>query len=209
MIGIQAFFIRGGQNWGHRSFFPAHTDDVPEDEVLTELPGAILRGGAAAAHDPASTASCPRRELLGRGARRARRAQGRVSGAAARRPAAADRAGQAQRRRGARPAPGRERRPRRKLLREVAELFELAEPPDRIEIYDNSHIQGTNALGAMVVAGPEGFRKGQYRKFNIKNARDRAGRRFRDDARGASRAASRARRPRIPIATRATGPIWC
>ena len=56
-----------------------------------------------------------------------------------------------------------------KLLQEVAELFELAEPPRRIEIYDNSHIQGTNALGAMVVAGPEGFIKGQYRKFNIKN----------------------------------------
>jgi excinuclease ABC subunit C len=56
-----------------------------------------------------------------------------------------------------------------KLLREVAELFELSEPPQRIEIYDNSHIQGTNALGAMVVAGPEGFIKGQYRKFNIKN----------------------------------------
>jgi len=57
-----------------------------------------------------------------------------------------------------------------KLLREVAELFELPEPPHRIEIYDNSHIQGTSAVGAMVVAGPEGFRKGQYRKFNIKQA---------------------------------------
>ena len=57
-----------------------------------------------------------------------------------------------------------------KLLQEVAELFELAEPPKRIEIYDNSHIQGTNALGAMVVAGLEGFIKGQYRKFNIKQA---------------------------------------
>jgi excinuclease ABC subunit C len=57
-----------------------------------------------------------------------------------------------------------------KLLAEVADLFELPEPPDRIEVYDNSHIQGTNALGAMVVAGPEGFRKGQYRKFNIRHA---------------------------------------
>ena len=57
-----------------------------------------------------------------------------------------------------------------KLLREVADLFDLAEPPQRIEIYDNSHIQGTNALGAMVVAGPEGFQKGQFRKFNIKRA---------------------------------------
>jgi len=54
------------------------------------------------------------------------------------------------------------------LLQDVADLFELSEPPQRIEIYDNSHIQGTNALGAMVVAGPEGFLKGQYRKFNIK-----------------------------------------
>ena len=50
----------------------------------------------------------------------------------------------------------------------MAELFDLGDPPDRIEIYDNSHIQGSNAVGAMVVAGPEGFRKGQYRKWNIK-----------------------------------------
>ncbi len=53
-------------------------------------------------------------------------------------------------------------------LREIAETFELAEPPQRIEVYDNSHVMGTNAVGAMIVAGPEGFRKNQYRKFNIK-----------------------------------------
>ena len=63
---IQAFFIRGGQNWGHRSFFPAHTDDVPEDEVLAELPRPVLRGGAAAAADPgrpraARSRACSRR----------------------------------------------------------------------------------------------------------------------------------------------------
>src|SRR3546814_12452343 len=57
-----------------------------------------------------------------------------------------------------------------KILRDMADLFGLDGPPDRIEIYDNSHIQGTNALGAMVVAGPEGFRKNAYRKFNIKRA---------------------------------------
>ena len=55
-----------------------------------------------------------------------------------------------------------------KIFRELADFLELGDPPDRIEIYDNSHIMGTNAVGAMVVAGPEGFRKGQYRKFNIK-----------------------------------------
>src|SRR3546814_8570132 len=57
-----------------------------------------------------------------------------------------------------------------KILRDMADLFGLDGPPDRIEIYDNSHIQGTNALGAMVVAGAEGFRKNAYRKFNIKRA---------------------------------------
>ena len=59
---------------------------------------------------------------------------------------------------------------------------------ERIEVYDNSHIQGTNAVGAMIVAGPEGFVKNQYRKFNIKNAELDARRRFRDDARGADAA---------------------
>ena len=49
-------------------------------------------------------------------------------------------------------------------------MFELPEPPNRIEVYDNSHIMGTNATGAMIVAGPEGFRKNAYRKFNIKSA---------------------------------------
>jgi excinuclease ABC subunit C len=56
-----------------------------------------------------------------------------------------------------------------KILRELAEMFELADVPKRIEVYDNSHIMGTNATGAMIVAGPEGFRKNSYRKFNIKS----------------------------------------
>ena len=57
-----------------------------------------------------------------------------------------------------------------KALRDLADTFELPEVPKRIEVYDNSHIMGTNATGAMVVAGPEGFRKNNYRKFNIKRA---------------------------------------
>ncbi|MGZ8998247.1 MAG: helix-hairpin-helix domain-containing protein, partial [Allosphingosinicella sp.] len=55
-------------------------------------------------------------------------------------------------------------------LRDVADLFELPEPPQRIEVYDNSHVMGTSAVGAMIVSGPEGFRKNAYRKFNIKRA---------------------------------------
>jgi len=62
-----------------------------------------------------------------------------------------------------------------KLLRDVAELFELDAPPQRIEVYDNSHIMGTNMVGAMIVGGPEGFVKGQYRKFNIKRPETIAG----------------------------------
>ena len=57
-----------------------------------------------------------------------------------------------------------------KLLAALAETFGLPRVPRRIEVYDNSHIQGTNAVGAMIVAGPEGFRKNQYRKFNIRSA---------------------------------------
>src|SRR6516162_9663036 len=57
-----------------------------------------------------------------------------------------------------------------RLLAQLAETFGLPRPPRRIEVYDNSHIQGTNAVGAMIVAGPEGFRKKDYRKFNIRSA---------------------------------------
>src|SRR5579862_8339963 len=58
----------------------------------------------------------------------------------------------------------------RRLLAGVQAAFGLEAPPQRIEVYDNSHIQGTNAIGALIVAGPEGFRKSQYRKFNIRSA---------------------------------------
>ncbi len=167
VMGIQAFFIRGGQNWGHRSFFPAHTNDVPEDEVLTAFmtqfyeevppPRAILL-------DRVIGEQALVEEALGE------RAGHRVAISVPQRGTRKRLMEQAQR--NAREALERrlaESTTQAKLNREVAELFELAEPPDRIEIYDNSHIQGTNALGAMVVAGPEGFRKGQYRKFNIKD----------------------------------------
>jgi excinuclease ABC subunit C len=62
------------------------------------------------------------------------------------------------------------KRPRRRgCWQGLAETFNLAHPPRRIEVYDNSHIMGTNAVGGMIVAGPEGFVKNQYRKFNIKS----------------------------------------
>lgn len=165
---IQAFFIRGGQNWGHRSFFPAHTADVPEDEVLASFlmqfyedvppPKTILVDRALVEAELLQEAlteragskvalSVPQRgdrvRLIKQASRNAEEALDRHQA---------------------------ESTTQAKIFREMAELFELEGPPDRIEIYDNSHIQGTNAVGAMVVAGPEGFRKGAYRKFNIRRA---------------------------------------
>jgi excinuclease ABC subunit C len=160
---VQAFFIRGGQNWGHRAFFPAHTADVPEDEVLTsllmqfyeEVPpprtillDRVLEEGALLeeALGGKTVLTMPQR---GDRVRLVKQATRNAEEALDRRAAESTTQG--------------------KLLRDVADLFDLDGPPKRIEVYDNSHIQGTSAVGAMVVAGPEGFIKGQYRKFNIKN----------------------------------------
>ncbi|HEX8484621.1 excinuclease ABC subunit UvrC [Sphingomonas sp.] len=167
VMGIQAFFIRGGQNWGHRSFFPAHTSDVPQDEVLTSFLGQFYEE-VPPARQILLDRELPEAELLAQ-------ALGEAAGyrVALSVPQRGDRRRlMDQAKRNAQEALERrlaESTTQARLLREVAELFDLAEPPGRIEVYDNSHIQGTNALGAMVVAGPEGFRKGQYRKFNIKD----------------------------------------
>jgi excinuclease ABC subunit C len=165
---IQAFFIRGGQNWGHRSFFPAHTNDVPEAEVLSgflmqfyeevpppkrilvdrELPEAALIAEALSERaerkvEISRPVRGDRRKLIEQATRNAEEALDRRMA---------------------------ESTTQGKLLQEMSEVFELPEPPKRIEVYDNSHIMGTNATGAMIVAGPEGFRKNSYRKFNIKSA---------------------------------------
>lgn len=166
-VCIQAFFIRGGQNWGHRSFFPAHTTNVEIEEVFSsflmqfydrmpppklvlldrELPDVELLAEALSTKaEYKVSVSKPqrgdRRKLLEQASRNATEALERRL---------AESSTQA------------------KIMREMVELLELDAVPDRIEIYDNSHIQGTNMVGGMVVAGPEGFRKNAYRKFNIKN----------------------------------------
>jgi len=163
---IQAFFIRGGQNWGHRAFFPAHTGDIPEGEVLSSFlvqfyeevppPRRILVDRALAERELLEEAFS---ERVGR----------KVSIEAPKRGARAKLIEQAARN----AAEALERRmaetaTQAKVLRDLAETFDLPEPPRRIEVYDNSHIMGSNATGAMIVAGPEGFRKNNYRRFNIK-----------------------------------------
>jgi excinuclease ABC subunit C len=165
---VQAFFIRGGQNWGHRSFFPAHTNDVPEDEVLTSFLAQFYED-----MPPPKRILIDRdldeRELLTEAL--SERSERKV---AIERPQRGDRKKLVdQAKRNAEEALERrlaEGTTQSKLLRELADTFELPDLPKRIEVYDNSHIMGTNATGAMIVAGPEGFQKGSYRKFNIKSA---------------------------------------
>jgi excinuclease ABC subunit C len=168
---IQAFFIRGGQNCGSHSIFPVHTADVDEDEVLTSFlgqfyeeappPPVLVLDRSLVEEDLLAEALSVRadRKVRIESPRRGGKVklidQARRNAAEALERRQAESAGQV------------------KLLRGLADLFDLPEPPDRIEIYDNSHIQGAHALGAMVVAGPEGFRKSQYRKFNIKNPETR------------------------------------
>jgi len=167
-VSIQAFFIRGGQNWGHRAFFPAHTNDVPEAEVLSSFlvqfyedmppPRRILVDRELADRELLEEALSERAErrvaieIPQRGARRKLLEQARRNAEEALDRRLAETTTQA------------------KVLRELADTFELPDVPKRIEVYDNSHIMGTNATGAMIVAGPEGFRKSSYRKFNIKSA---------------------------------------
>jgi excinuclease ABC subunit C len=165
---IQAFFIRGGNNWGHRSFFPVHTADVPEDEVLTAFLTQFYQD-----------VPPPKLILLDRVLAEAALLSEALSERAERRvilkvPQRGDQANMMrQATRNAEEELDRhlaETSTQAKNLRAVAELFELEGPPQRIEVYDNSHVMGTNAVGAMIVAGPEGFRKNSYRKFNIKRA---------------------------------------
>jgi excinuclease ABC subunit C len=163
---IQAFFVRGGQNWGHRSFFPAHTQDVPEAEVLASFLGQFYEEVP-----PARLILLDRR--LGDAELRAEALSERAGRRVAIKvPQRGDQARMmAQARRNAEEELDRrlaESSTQAANLRAIADLFELDGPPQRIEVYDNSHVMGTNAIGAMIVAGPEGFRKSGYRKFNIK-----------------------------------------
>ncbi|MGY6635827.1 MAG: excinuclease ABC subunit UvrC [Erythrobacter sp.] len=168
IMGVQAFFIRGGQNWGHRAFFPRHTADVDEAQVLAQV---MLQFYEEVPPPPTVLVDreLPEAELI-------EAALSEVAGRKVRLsvPERGDRRRlMAQATRNAVEALERrlaETGTKAKLNRELAEFLELDAPPARIEIYDNSHIQGAKAVGAMVVAGPDGFEKSQYRKFNIREA---------------------------------------
>lgn len=164
---IQVFFFRMGQNYGNRAYFPAHTHDAPSGEVLEAFVGQFY-----AARRP------PGRLLLSEP----------LPNQALVRDALKLRAGHAVEvhvpQRGdkvkavdhaltnAREALGRrlaETSAQKALLDGMAEIFALPASPERVEVYDNAHIQGSHAVGGMIVAGPEGFQKTAYRTFNIRS----------------------------------------
>jgi excinuclease ABC subunit C len=164
---IQVFFFRTGNNWGNRAYFPHADKSVAVEEVLEsfvaqfyddkpppklvllshDIEGRRLLGEALSLRagrkiDVSRPVRSERRDLVEHALINAREALARRL---------AESSSQAA------------------ILGRLAELLDLDEPPERIEVYDNSHISGTNPVGAMIVAGPEGFIKAQYRKFNMRN----------------------------------------
>ncbi|MFG1294652.1 excinuclease ABC subunit UvrC [Xanthobacter variabilis] len=164
---IEVFFFRTGQNWGNRAYYPRADRSLDESEVLgaflsqfyedkpaprlillshkveeQALIAEALSEKAGFKVEIAVPQRGEKRDLVDHALQNAREALGRTL---------AETATQA------------------RLLEGVAKAFHLPRTPQRIEVYDNSHIMGTNAVGGMIVAGPEGFRKSQYRKFNIKS----------------------------------------
>ena len=163
---VQVFFIRANQNWGNQDFYPRVGADVAAAEVLEafigqfydtkEIPRLLLLSHSLEDIELMAAALSERQghkvdimvpkrgekmELVAGATRNARESLGRRMSESA---------------------------TQIKLLKGLADAFDLLEPPRRIEVYDNSHIQGTNAVGGMIVSGPDGLIKSQYRKFNIK-----------------------------------------
>jgi len=165
---VEVFFFRTGQNWGNRAYFPKADRAIASDEVLSAFlaqfyddkppPRFILVShefGERALLGEALSAKSGRKVEVSKPNRGERKELVQHALANAREALArklADTSSQ------------------QKLLGAMTDVFSLPRKPRRIEVYDNSHISGSNAVGAMIVAGPEGFRKNQYRKFNIRSA---------------------------------------
>ncbi|HTJ56367.1 MAG TPA: excinuclease ABC subunit UvrC [Devosiaceae bacterium] len=164
---VQVFFFRAFQNWGNHAFRPRADASISETEVLEAFIGQFYESRTPPkqillSHELAEP------ELMEEAL--AIRAGSKVSVLVPKRGEKKDLVAYALN--NAREALGRqlaESSTNRALLEGVAEKFGLEEPPRRVEVYDNSHIMGTNAIGAMIVAGEEGFSKKHYRTFNIKS----------------------------------------
>ncbi|MGQ7792689.1 excinuclease ABC subunit UvrC [Faunimonas sp. B44] len=168
MTCVQVFFFRTGQNWGNRAYFPRADKSMEAGEVLQAFIAQFYDDKPVPRLILAST-EFEERELLA--AALCERAGRRVKIAVPRRGEKVRLVEHALT--NAREALGRklaETSSQERLLAGLAQVFGLERPPRRVEVYDNSHIMGAHAVGAMIVAGPEGFQKSSYRKFNIRSA---------------------------------------
>ncbi|SEO77715.1 Excinuclease ABC subunit C [Salinihabitans flavidus] len=163
---VQVFFIRAGQNWGNRDFYPRVGAEIEAAEVLEAFIGQFYDN-----KEP------PRHLILSHAIENTDLMEAALSEKAGRKvalivPQRGEKAelvaGAARNARESLARKMAETATQAKLLRGLAEAFALDAPPERIEVYDNSHIQGEYAVGAMIVAGPDGLMKNSYRKFNIK-----------------------------------------
>ncbi len=163
---VQIFFFRAGQNWGNRAVYPKHEADASAADVLAAFIAQFYDDKPAprlilTSHQPEQSELLEEALSIRAG-----------HGVEIRRPERGEKKKLVEQTlQNAREALGRklaETKSQAQLLDGVAKVFDLPARPDRIEVYDNSHIQGSNALGAMIVAGPEGFEKTHYRKFNMK-----------------------------------------
>lgn len=163
---VQVFFIRGNQNWGNKDYYPRVGVDVDAAEALEAFIGQFYDE-----RDP------PPQLILSNEIENPDLMSAALSGKIGRKvellvPKRGEKAelvdGALRNARESLARKMAETATQTKLLKGLAEAFDLPNPPQRIEVYDNSHIQGTNAVGAMVVAGPDGMMKNQYRKFNIR-----------------------------------------
>ncbi|MEO1704799.1 MAG: excinuclease ABC subunit UvrC, partial [Pseudomonadota bacterium] len=163
---VQVFFIRANQNWGNRDYYPRVTGSNSEAEIMQAFLGQFY-----------SDREPPRQVILSHDVEDRELVTAALSEKAGRKvealiPQRGEKAelisGAARNARESLARKMSESATQMKLLKGIAEAFEMDVTPKRIEVYDNSHIQGTNAVGGMIVAGPDGFLKSQYRKFNIK-----------------------------------------
>ncbi|MGB0770966.1 MAG: excinuclease ABC subunit UvrC [Paracoccaceae bacterium] len=163
---VQVFFIRANQNWGNRDFYPRISADHSHAEVLEAFVGQFY-----------SSKEAPRQLILSHDIENADLVSAALSEATGRKveliyPQRGEKfelvSGALRNAKESLALRMSETATQAKLLRGIAEAFDLDDAPKRIEVFDNSHIQGAHAVGAMIVSGPDGFLKNQYRKFNIR-----------------------------------------
>ena len=163
---VQVFFIRANQNWGNRDFYPRISADHSHAEVLEAFVGQFY-----------SSKEAPRQLILSHDIENADLVSAALSEATGRKveliyPQRGEKfelvSGALRNAKESLALRMSETATQAKLLRGIAEAFDLDDAPKRIEVFDNSHIQGAHAVGAMIVSGPDGFVKNQYRKFNIR-----------------------------------------